>query len=261
MNRLGGAKRVLVSAERDQPLMPATRPKLLDLLPSRSPLMASGSRSSSPELRASPAPPLLDDDRRVRPGRRSFPPSAWSRMRPRGWVLVRRVDELDRGLILHPGQSEHDAVAIELDDLDLNGPDQRHLSDLSGEGEHPRACTTRRRAPCSPGIGMFDEVEPETPTEKLEANLGSDVHGPRPARLAKRRVRSCEVLSLLVRLRDDAAGLAEALCACPVPASCRVAFEADLVAEADNRATDLRERGAGLLGDVASAQSVLHAGE
>jgi hypothetical protein len=78
-------------------------------------------------------PPLLDDDDRITLlGYDSAP----TRFGACGGGGLGRVDELDRGFVLHPVHSQDDAVPSGLDDLDLDGPDEDPLSNLAGEREH-----------------------------------------------------------------------------------------------------------------------------
>lgn len=55
------------------------------------------------------------------------------------------LGEADRGLILDPVHTEHDAIPPDLDDLDFDGADEGPLSDLAGEGEHRRAVPRGKR--------------------------------------------------------------------------------------------------------------------
>ncbi len=100
---------------------------------------------------------------------------------------MRRIDGADRGLILDPVHPKHDAIPPDLDDLDLDGPDEGPLSDFAGEGEHGRPvprgmrCRSRPDRPSESGL---------RPPSLAQAVLGSfftapkrTLHPPRSAPL------------------------------------------------------------------------------
>lgn len=118
-------------------------------------------------------PSLLDDDRFALSGC-GHDPTPTRCGACTGGGSIGRVDELNRGFVLHAVHSQDNAVPSGLDDLDLDGADEDPLSDLASEREHevdyhegrdvavlgPTARGLRLRTLWSGSAGEPDEIDP-----------------------------------------------------------------------------------------------------
>jgi len=102
-------------------------------------------------LRASPGSSILDDDRRTLSGRRHDPSSTSCWLRARGGLLARRIDKLDRCLVVDAGQPESDFTPSHVDDLDLDGPMNVRCPALRVRVSMV-GLSTRSEARCSPRL-------------------------------------------------------------------------------------------------------------